>query len=201
MEFKFETNKQFSTIDYVIFSLVMATCIACLSGPLNKILINYGRQLNTIACHSFLNFKNENIQKLFYQICISTKDNKLTNEEIYSLIDFVQNSFNYPYKKLFYSDKRVRDMRIEYSTGYEINSYINKIKQNRLIDYNKPKGYFENVYTPNIYNKEQIVLLEQAKYTEYELDGSYAQQVLGPKRELSYVGLKFPYGSTLEVDK
>ena len=75
------------------------------------------------------------------------------------------------------------------------------LHKNQLIDYNKPKGYFEKVYTPNIYNKEQIVLLEQAKYTEHKIDNSYAQQILGPKRELTYVGLTFPYGSTLEIDK
>lgn len=201
MKMKYQTNNSSPSIaEYVIFSLIVGSIVACLYGPLNSILHRYGRYLNPVICKSIWSLKNENLQRLFYQICISTKDNHLSQQEIYSLIDGIQNSLHSPYNKFFYQDERIKESRIHYSTGYAIDSYINNIKVKSFVKFDKPKGYFEDVYKPHKYNEEQRILLEQAQYTEFPNNHSNAQETLGPARELKYVGLQFPYGLNLEPE-
>ena len=197
--FKFQIGKPQRTItQMVLFSLITHILISILSGPLNSILKRYGDIVNKTTCDIVWSLKNENLQRLFYQLCIATKDHKLSNDEIYSLIDNIQKIYKSPYNDFFVDDKTIRDMRIEYSTGYAIDSYINKIQVKPFVRFDKPKGYFQDVYAPNKYNEEQKVLLEQAQYTEFPSNHSKAQEILGPARELKYVGLHFPYGLNLE---
>ena len=201
MVFKYQSGNQPPSIaEYVVFSIIIGLVVACLYSPLNLLLKRYGQQLNPVICNSVWSLKNENLQRLFYQMCIATKDNHLSKEEIYSLIDGIQNSFNHPGKEFFYQDERIREIRVHYATGYAIDSYINKLNVKPFVKFDKPKGYFEDVYQPNKYNEEQRVLLEQAQYIEFPNNQSKAQEILGPTRELKYVGLHFPYGISMEKD-
>ena len=201
MEIKFQTgNKKTSMSEYIIFTIIISLIVAFLFSPLNSLLKKYGNTLNPILCGSLWSIKNEEMQRFFYQICIATKDNHLTENEIYSLIDGIQNSFHSPYNKFFYQDERIREARVHYATGYAIDSYINRMHVKPFVRFDKPKGYFQDVYNPHKYNEEQIVLLEQAQYTELPNNNSTAQKILGPQRELKYVGLHFPYGISMEKD-
>lgn len=191
-------NKK-SIYTYILFSLIICSIVTFLYKPLNNLLYKYGTEINRITCDVIWSLKNETFQRLFYQICISTKDNHLDNQEIYSFIDSIQKALNSPYNDFFVQDKTIRDKRIEYSTGYAIDSYISKIRPEKFIRReDKPKDYFQDVYIPNKYNEEQKILLEQAQYTEFEKNTSKAQSILGPHRELKYVGLHFPYGLNIE---
>ena len=178
--------------------MILGIIVSLVSSPVNFFLKKYGSEFNTFVCKVIWSFENENVQRLFHQLCIITKDNNLTDEEITSFIDGIQNSLKHPHKEFFYTDKQIRDNRIRYSTEYAIDSYFNKVRKEKYVrTEDKPEGYFEDVYTPQKYTKEQITLLEQAEYIEYPEDGSNAQKILGPTRELRYVGLHFPYGSNL----
>ena len=198
MQFKIQIGKNYTLTQYLVFSLIIGVVIACFSGPLNSLLNKHGKEINSIICNSVWSLKNETLQRLFYQVCIATKDQKLSDDEIYGLIDGIQKAFKSPYNDMFAQDERIREMRIHYSTGYAIDSYIDKMNVKPFVRFDKPKGYFEDVYQPNKYNEEQRILLEQAQYTEFHNNGSNAQNVLGPARELKYVGLHFPYGNQLE---
>lgn len=193
--------KKYSISQYIIFSLVIGVIISFISITLNSLLNRYGKQINSNICSNIWSLKNENLQRLFYQICISTKDHKLSDLELYGLIDGIQKAFKNPYNDIFVQDDRIREMRIHYSTGYAIGSYINKLNAKPFVRFDKPKEYFQDVYETNKYNEEQRILLEQAQYTEFKNDDSKAQNILGPKRELKYVGLHFPYGIELEMDE
>lgn len=193
--------KQRPIYQYILFTVIIGIVVSFLSNFINPFLSKYGKEFNLITCNFIWSLKNENFQRLFYQLCISTKDHHLDNQEIYSFIDSIQKALNSPYNDFFVQDKTIRDKRIEYSTGYAVDSYISKIKTEKFVRReDKPKDYFLDVYEPNKYNEEQKVLLEQAQYTEFQSNNSEAQKILGPHRELKYVGLRFPYGSQLEKE-
>ena len=186
---------------YILFTLIVGILVSLFSSFINPFLSRYGNQFNLITCKLVWSLENETFQRLFYQLCISTKDNHLDNQEIYSFIDSIQKALKSPYNDMFVEDKTIRDKRIEYSTGYAIDSYISKIRPEKFVRKDdKPNNYFEDVYEPNKYNEEQKVLLEQAQYIEFEKNNSKAQSILGPQRELKYVGLHFPYGLNLQPD-
>jgi hypothetical protein len=192
--------KQRSITEYVVFTLVIAVVIALLRNPLNRFLNNYGNFFNPVVCSLTWSLNSQDLKRLLYQVCVSTKDNHLTDEEIESLLDIGQKTAKSPFDDFFYVDETMREMRVHYSTGYAVDSYIESLKPKKFVRQDKPVGFFNDVYQPNKYNPEQQVLLEQAQYREYPSDGSKAQSILGPKRELSYVGLKFPYGLNLSKE-
>ena len=197
MDFKIQIGKKYSIAQYIAFSLIIGVVITCFSGPLNNLLKRYGKEINPIICNSVWSLKNENLQRLFYQMCILTKKDKLSDGDIYGFIDGIQKAINSPLNDMFVQDERIREQRIHYATGYAIDSYINKLEVKPFVRFDKPKGYFDDVYTPK-YNEEQKILLQQAQYTEFLSNKSKAQEILGPARELKYVGLHFPYGLNLE---
>ena len=199
MQFKNQIGKQTpSLVKYIAFSLIIGVVITGFSGPLNGLLKRYGKELNPIICNSVWSLKNENLQRLFYQMCILTKKEHLTNDDLYGFIDGIQKALNSPLNDMFVQDEKIREQRVYYATEYAIDSYINKLEVKPFVRYDKPKNYFEDVYQPNKYNEEQKILLEQAEYTEFPSNHSKAQELLGPTRELKYVGLHFPYGLNLE---
>jgi hypothetical protein len=193
------TNLKGKIIGAVGYTALFSFFIIVLSKPINWFVQSeYGKVSSKIICE--LIFKvPEQYQFLFYQICDSIEDLHITPAEFASIINnaLKKGELKQALKETASKNNEYREAVVRQAVGYGIEEYRRKIQKPKYVDIQKPEGYFENVYEPNIYNKEQIVLLEQARYTEYEPDGSYAQQVLGPKRELTYVGLKFPYGSVL----
>lgn len=193
------TNLKGKIIGAVYPTALICFFVVLLSRPLNDFLkTKYGKVSSTIICE--LIFKvPEQYRFLFFQICDSTQDLKITPEEFATIVTNAMKNgeIKQAIKTTASQSDKYREVLVRQAVGYSIAEYKTKIRTNKYIDIEKPSGYFNNVYKPNLYNKEQIVLLEQTKYTEYHKDGSYAQSVLGPKRELTYVGLKFPYGSQL----
>lgn len=193
------TNLKQKVIGAVGFTTLVTFFVLILSGPINWFIkTEYGKLSSKIICELIFKVPKQ-YQFLFFQICDSTQDLKVTPEEFAAIItDAIKNGeVKQSIKETASKNNNYREVIVRQTVGYGIEEYKRKIEKPRYIDTKKPEGYFENVYEPNVYNEEQKILLEQAKYTEYESDGSYAQQVLGPKRELTYVGLKFPYGSNL----
>lgn len=193
------TNLKGKIIGAVGYTALICFFVVLLSRPLNDFLkTKYGKVSSSVICE--LIFKvPEQYRFLFFQICDSTQDLKITPEEFATIVTNAMKNgeIKQAIKTTASQSDKYREVLVRQAVGYSIAEYKTKIRTNKYIDIEKPSGYFNNVYKPNLYNKEQIVLLEQTKYTEYHKDGSYAQSVLGPKRELTYVGLKFPYGLQL----
>ena len=189
--------------NWAVSIAITAIIFSIISPFINNFLKNNSNyQLIGGICERVFNIKDEQIRQIFYASCLSISDRKIS---FYETTDILSKAFNLFSKnpENFYSngikpDQNYRDQRIKNNVSYGIDQYISSIKKERFINSNdKPVGYFIDVYEPNKYNEEQKVLLEQAKYSEENPDDSSAQKILGPKRNLSYVGLKFPYGSNL----
>ena len=186
-------NLKGKVLGAVGYTALISFFILFVSTPLNNFLkTKYGLFTSNVICDSVSRLP-EQYRFLFYQICSSTDDLKITPEEFAFIVinSMKSGETKTSIKELISNNEKYREVLVKQSVGYAILEYQTKVEKTKYIDKEKPKGYFDDVYEPNRYNSEQIVLLEQAKYTEYPLDGSYAQSVLGPKRELSYVGLKF----------
>lgn len=189
------TNLKGKIVGAVGYTALISFFVLILSRPLNDFLkTSYGKYSSELICEAILKVP-EQYRFLFFQLCSSVEDLKITPEEFASiLINAMKSSeTKTAIKEVASKNETYREVLVKQAVGYGIFEYQMKMKQDKYIDKEKPKGFFDNVYQPNLYNEEQIVLLEQAKYTEYTPDGSYAQEVLGPKRELTYIGLKFPY--------
>ena len=189
------TNLKGKIVGAVGYTALISFFILVLSKPLNDFLkTKYGKYSSEVICETIMKVP-EKYRFLFFQICSSTEDLKITPEEFASiLIDAMKsNETKTAIKETASNSEIYREVIVKQAVGYGILEYQEKMRKSKYVDIQKSKGYFDDVYKLNLYSKEQIVLLEQAKYTEYTPDGSYAQEVLGPKRDLTYAGLKFPY--------
>lgn len=189
------TNLKGKVIGAVGYTALISFFILVLSTPLNNLFKSkYGKHVSDLICDISIKVPSQ-YRFLFFQICSSTEDLKITPEEFAAIIiSSIENSeIKTALKETASKSEEYRKTIISQSVNFGITEYQSKMKKAKYVDTEKPSDYFEDVYKPNNYNEEQIVLLEQAKYTEHESDDSYAQKVLGPKRELTYVGLKFPY--------
>lgn len=183
---------------------IISTLIFYLITPyLNRLLKEkYVIDISKELCSMLYSIKNEEWKFLVYSLCKSISDSEINKPEMDNLIVQIERIFSSSFLQSgAVLDTSYREERIKQVVSYSVSTYLHRIKTEKYIDTNKPIYILQQVEkNKEEFNEDQLTLLRQARYTEFNSDGSLAQSVLGPKRELTYVGLKFPYGSELQED-